>query len=183
VAALAVAISHLKRRLPESEQQVIAELDGLYGHTHELNSHIRQLSHQLHPAALEHLGLEKALAAYIAEFAQEEGIDTNFIARIDSATIPFEISVCLYRIAVEGLRNVAKHSYAKSASVLLEEVGKNLILEIGDLGRGFDIEQARSGSGLGLVSAEERVGVLQGKFEIISDFEVGTKLIARVPLR
>ncbi len=181
VAALSVAISHLKRRIPDTEQQIITELDGLYCHTHDLTSHIRQLSHQLHPAALEHLGLEKALAAYTAQFQKEEDIETNFIARLNGRTIPFEISVCLYRITLEGLRNIAKHSYAKSASVLLEEDGQNLILEIADFGRGFDIEQARRGDGLGLISAEERVEILQGKFEIRSDAK-GTKLIAKIPL-
>jgi len=183
VAALSVAISHLKRKLPDSEQRIIEELNGLYGHTHNLTSHIRQLSHQFHPAALEHLGLEKALAAYTVQFQQKESIETSFISRLNGTTIPFEIAVCLYRIAVEGLRNVAKHSDAKSASLLLEADGKNLILEIADSGRGFDVEQARTGSGLGLVSAEERVAVLQGQFEIRSDFEGGTKLIAKVPLR
>src|SRR5258705_10638613 len=181
VAALSVAISHLKRRIPDTEQQIITELDGLYCHTHDLSSHIRQLSLQLHPAALEHLGLEKALAAYTAQFQKEEDIETNFIARLNGRTIPFEISVCLYRITLEGLRNIAKHSYAKSASVLLEEDGQNLILEIADFGRGFDIEQARRGDGLGLISAEERVEILQGKFEIRSDAK-GTKLIAKIPL-
>jgi two-component system, LuxR family, sensor kinase FixL len=181
VAALSVAISHLKRKLPGMEKQIIDELDGLYGRTHELTGHIRQLSHQLHPAALEHLGLEKALAAYTVQFQQEEDIETNFISKLNGTTIPFATSVCFYRIAVEGLRNVAKHSEAKSASVFLKEDDKNLVLEITDLGRGFDVEQARRGSGLGLISAEERVEVLQGKLEISSDSK-GTKLIAKVPL-
>ena len=183
VAALSIAISRLKRRVPASQQDMVAELDGLYLDIHDLSTHIRQLSHELHPAALEHLGLEKALEAFIAQFERDEEIDIRFTARMDHTQIASDISVCLYRIAVEGLRNIAKHSQAKSASISLEEKGNNLVLEISDQGKGFDIDLARKGTGIGLVSAEERVRLLQGQFEIESDVERGTKLTATVPLR
>ena len=183
VAALSITISRLKRGLPATENQLIAELDEIYRDTNELNSHIRQLSHELHPAALEHLGLEKALAAYIAEFQRQEEIETTFGASLSGAAIPFETSVCLYRIAVEGLRNIAKHSRAKSASILLAENEDLLVLTVADSGRGFDIDAVRTGDGIGLISAEERVRLLDGKFEIKSKVNQGTKLIVEVPLR
>lgn len=182
VAALAVAISHLKRKVPDTRQQTIAALDALYQDANDLTSRIRQLSHELHPATLEHLGLEKALSAYATQFEREEEIETSFKSKVSSKSIPFEISVCLYRVAVEGLRNIAKHSHSRSASVSLQEDGNNLILEIADSGRGFDIEIARTGEGIGLVSAEERVRLLQGQLVIQSDLRTGTKLIAKVPL-
>jgi signal transduction histidine kinase len=141
------------------------------------------LSHQLHPSTLEHLGLAEALEAYIGEFERETGISTGFSARITSEKIPFEISVCLYRIALEALRNVARHSHAKSASVLLEEHEQVLTMKIVDSGIGFDVEAVRRDSGLGLISAEERVNLLQGTFEVASIPTKGTQLTAKIPLR
>jgi two-component system sensor histidine kinase UhpB len=182
VAALSVGISHLKRRLPDTKQQTIEALDSLYHDANDLTGHIRQLSHELHPATLEHLGLEKALYAYATQFEREEEIETSFTARVSSKSIPFEASVCLYRVAVEGLRNIAKHSQAQTASVSLLEEENQLILEIADSGRGFNIENARGGEGIGLISAEERIRLLQGRFVIKSDLSVGTTLIATVPL-
>src|SRR5947207_1740657 len=111
VATLSIAISRLKRKLPAPQQEIIVELNQLYDQTNDLSNDIRQLSHQLHPSTLEHLGLAEALEAYISEFEKETGILTSFSARITSEKIAFEISVCLYRIALEALRNVARHSH------------------------------------------------------------------------
>ena len=132
---------------------------------------------------LEHLGLAGALHGYIDEFERQTGIPTSFSVRIKREKIPFEISVCLYRIAREALRNIAKHSQAQSASVVLEEDNQALKMTIVDSGIGFDVETARRASGLGLLSAEERVNLLQGTLEVVSTSTKGTKLIASVPLR
>jgi PAS domain S-box-containing protein len=183
VATLSVAISRLKRKLPAPQQEIIAQLNQLYDQTNDLSNDIRQLSHQLHPSTLEHLGLARALEAYIGEFERETRIPTSFSARITSEKIAFEISVCLYRIAIEALRNVARHSHAKSSSVVLEEHEQVLTMRIADSGIGFDIEAARRGSGLGLISAEERVNWLQGTLEVASIPTKGTQLTAKIPLR
>ena len=83
---------------------------------------------------------------------------------------------------MEAVRNVSMHSGASSADVTLKEVGPNLVLEVFDSGKGFDVEKVRNGSGLGLASSEERVRVLRGSLEIRSDSKAGTRLTARVPL-
>jgi len=148
-----------------------------------LGNDIRQLSHELHPSTLDHLSLAEALAAYIVKFERETEITTFFSARITSEKIAAEISLCLYRITLEALRNVARHSHAKSSSVLLEEHEEVLTLKVADSGVGFDVEAATGGSGLGLISVAERVNLLQGTFEIESTPTTGTQLTAKIPLR
>lgn len=182
VATLALALSRLKRKLT-GQPEIVADVNRLYNQTNDLGNNIRELSHQLHPVTLEHLGLAGALQGYIGEFERETGIPTSFSARIKWKKIPFEISVCLYRIALEALRNIAKHSDAQSASVVLEQDDQVLKLSVVDSGIGFDVETARRGSGLGLLSAEERVNLLQGIFDVVSTPTKGTKLTAIIPLR
>jgi PAS domain S-box-containing protein len=182
IAALSVAISKLKRKLPSNSEQLAAELDQLYSQMNELTDHVRQLSHDLHPPALEHLGLKRALEIYVNQFQHQEGINVYFTARLKSEKIRRDISVCLYRIALEGLRNVVKHSQAKSASISLEEDGNWITMEIADTGVGFNVSEARNGQGLGLVSIHERIRLLQGKFEINSARSTGTTLMARIPV-
>ena len=58
-------------------------MNQLYNQTNQLGNDIRQLSHQLHPVTLEHLGLVGALQGYIGEFERETGIPTSFSARIN----------------------------------------------------------------------------------------------------
>jgi signal transduction histidine kinase len=183
IATLGLAISRLKRKLPASREEITAELDGLGQHTKELTTQLRRLSHQLHPAVLEHLGLVAALEAEATEFGHEEQIDVKFSAAVRGEKIPFDVSVCFYRVALEALRNVSRHSGAAAARLSLEEDEDSLVLEVSDSGRGFDVERARRESGLGLVSAEERVKLLQGTFEVRSKPGGGTTLVARVPLK
>lgn len=182
VATLGVAISRLKRKLPASSEEIVAELDRLGQHTNDLTTQIRGLSHQLHPGVLEHLGLVAALKSQLTEFARGEQIEVKFSSHMRSEKIPFDVSICLYRVALEALRNISRHSGANSASISLTEDGDSLTLEVSDSGRGFDVERAQRESGLGLLSSAERVHLLQGAFEVSSKPEVGTTLIARIPL-
>ena len=182
LATLSVIIGRLRRKPPE-EAEMLVQLTNLYEQTEDLNNDIRQLSHDLHPATLEHLGLADALASYITEFQNEEGVPTSFTCRLPSEGISFEISVCLYRVTLEALRNIARHARATSVAIRLTEDEEFVTLEVVDSGVGFDVEIAKRGSGLGLLSAEERVNLLQGSFDIRSVPGDGTRLTIRIPLK
>ena len=182
IAAMGVAISRLKRKPPATNGLMAEELDRLGTQTNELTTQIRKLSHQLHPDVLEHVGLVAALESEIAEYGHNEKIKVDFRAETKSENIPLDVSVCLYRVAIEALRNVSRHSGARSASVALTEDSDCFTLEVSDFGQGFDVERVKRGSGLGLISAEERVKLLQGSFLVQSKPEGGTILTARIPL-
>jgi PAS domain S-box-containing protein len=181
IAALGITISRLKRKLPAQSSELVAELDRLGQHTNDLTTQIRRLSHQLQPEVLEHLGLVATLKSQAEDFSHEEQITVNIDADI-RRDIPLEISVCLYRVTLEALRNVSRHSGASSAHISLREDENSIVLEVSDSGRGFDVEKAKRESGIGLASAEERVKLLQGVLEIKSAPQAGTTLVVRVPL-
>jgi len=182
VAALALTINRLKRKLPDDPRLIIADLDRVYAQLDSLTDQIRQLSHQLHPAVLEHLGLVKALQTHVDELSNEEQMAVKFSADVQTDPVPSEIAVCVYRVALEALRNVSVHSGASSADVTLRELDHCLVLEVADSGKGFDVDKLRHGTGLGLASSEERVKLLHGSLEIRSVSNYGTRLTARVPL-
>ena len=182
VAALGLALSRLKRKPPATNELMVQELDRLGSQVRDLAVQIRQLSHQLHPEVLEQLGLIAALESHVAEIGDEEGIVIRFSASVNTDPIPQDVATCLYRVALEAVRNVSMHSGARSADVTLDEMNGDLVLEVADSGQGFDVEKVRNGSGLGLASSEERVRVLRGSLEIRSDSKVGTRLTARVPM-
>lgn len=182
IAAMGVTISRLKRKPPPTNELMATELDQLSAQTNELTTQIRKLSHQLHPDVLEHVGLVAALESEVAEFGHKERIKVEFRSEIQSEQIPLDVSICLYRVAIEALRNVSRHSGASSAVVVLAEDDDSFTLEVSDSGAGFDREKAIRGSGLGLISAEERVKLLHGTFLVKSKTEGGTVLMARIPL-
>jgi signal transduction histidine kinase len=183
IATLCLNISRVKRKLPIPDGELIQELDGLRESANDLTNEVRKLSHQLHPAVLEHLGLVTALESYIESFRDEEQIGVQLTAEIGEERVPFQTSICLYRVAVEALRNVSRHSEAESAKISLTRFDDALELRVSDSGKGFDVETFRhGGGGLGLISIEERLRLLDGSCEIRSTPQLGTTLIARVPL-
>jgi signal transduction histidine kinase len=182
IAALGLSISSLKRKLPATTDEIKVHLEWLGAQAHDLTKQIRRLSHQLHPEALEHLGLVAALESHVTEFGHEEKIEIKFETNVGSDPLPFDLSVCLYRVALEALRNTARHSGARTASVSLKQGQGYLTLEVSDSGSGFDLEKSRRGSGIGLLSTEERIKVFQGTLEIRSNPGHGTVLVARVPM-
>jgi signal transduction histidine kinase len=182
IATLSLGISRLKRKLPMKDEQLVGELDQLRETANGLTNEVRRLSHQLHPAVLEHLGLVTALQSYIDSFTDEEEIDVQFIAEIGDERISFQTSICLYRVAVEALRNVSRHSGGKSAVISLRRHNDVLELQVSDAGKGFDVDSFKQGGGLGLISIEERLRLVQGSCEIQSTRDGGTTLVARVPL-
>ena len=64
----------------------------------------------------------------------------------------------------------------------LREDSGEIYLVISDLGRGFDVEAASQGKGLGITSMRERIRLLNGTISIESKPMAGTTIHVRVPL-
>jgi PAS domain S-box-containing protein len=180
VASLAISISRIKQKLPDSAIPLAPDLTSLQQRVSGLADDIRQLSHQLHPAVLEHAGLSMALKSFAAEFTRLEGVDVVLTVPATNCPIPTEVALCAYRLVQESLRNVAKHSGAKVANVLVAISDDELHLTVEDKGKGFDIGCARGG--LGMVSLQERVRLCNGTLQITSEANCGTTVKARIPL-
>lgn len=183
VAALAIGLGTLERQLPEHDGPVHRLLTKLEDKTTGLSEWIRRLSHQLHSTTLEHVGLEEALRASCSELRDQQGISVSFEVKGSIVPLPPNIALCLYRVAQESLRNIAKHSGATSAELTLAMNGEAVELRIADHGIGFDSRSRHLGEGLGLVSMLERVRLVRGKLEVNSQPGHGTELRVHVPIR
>src|SRR5262249_36932585 len=93
-----------------------------------------------------------------------------------------ELALCLYRVAQESLRNIAKHSKANRVTMRLIGRAARLNLVIEDTGHGFDPAAVAKKGTLGLVSMQERVRQVGGTFEIQSAPGKGTRLTVSVPV-
>ena len=141
------------------------------------------MSYELHPSTLEYLGLVTALKSFCSEFGKQEQIKARLTIVDVPGSIPPDVALCMYRVAQEGLRNVARHSGAREVRVALVGTGEGIELSIVDSGQGFDTDKAeRKNGGLGLVSMGERVRLLGGELVIESEPKGGTQLRARVPM-
>ncbi len=182
LAALAIAIGKTKQDI-ETTDVVQDRLTDFQRRTVELTEDVRRLSHRLHPATMEHVGLVAALKAYCTEFSKNKGISIQMSVPDDLEPVPPDVALCLYRITQESLRNIGKHSGASEARVMLTATDDGLKLLISDTGAGFEVDQSEGSKGLGLISMQERVRLVGGTFLLKSRPGMGTELEVRILLK
>jgi signal transduction histidine kinase len=181
LALLAVELDMLGQKPPASIV-VSDRMQQLSTQVRNLSSGVHRLSHELHPAKLEQLGLESAVRGFAKELGTAHQIAVACEFHNVPRVLPDDIALCLYRIVQEGLQNVVKHSDAIEAKVVMRADGKELGLEILDRGTGFDTAATMRNSSLGLVGMRERVRLVRGEISIQSRPGEGTKIDVRVPL-
>ena len=183
LAGVSIAFSSLKRRLDEYHvsEDVRQDVVDLQGQTQALARNVRQLSHNLHPTVLQHLGLVQALTEYCGELERAHGVAMTCRAEGAFASIAPDAALCVYRIAQEALRNVVAHAGASCAEIRLVAIDDDLEITITDDGHGFDVTSSNRGKGLGLVSVAERAKIAGGTLSIVSRSREGTRLHARIP--
>jgi ligand-binding sensor domain-containing protein/signal transduction histidine kinase len=127
--------------------------------------------------------LQRRLSVFAHEICRAQNIALQFEVSPQLAGMKLhpEIRRNLLLIAKEALHNVAKYSGSPSVSVKFETNGKNLIVEIADAGKGFDLAHAKFGNGL--ANMRTRAEKLGGKCEIVSEPSKGTRVRAEVPIK
>ena len=181
LALLAVEIQQLQQdsvTLPE----VLSRMGELQKQTTEIATDVQSLSHELHTSKLEYLGLAVAMRSFCREFGEVQKIEIDFQSHDLASPPPADISLCLYRVLQEALHNSAKHSGEQHLEVQLWGTSDQIHLTVRDSGVGFDSEAAKESRGLGLISMQERVKLVNGTLSIESQPQRGTTICARVPL-
>jgi signal transduction histidine kinase len=100
----------------------------------------------LRPRLLDDLGLLPTLSWYCREFGrQNRGIFVAQRITLAESDVPQPLKLTLFRIVQASLTNVARHSKASAARILLTMIDDELRLVIEDNGVGFDVERWQQG--------------------------------------
>jgi PAS domain S-box-containing protein len=182
LAVLSIEAEKMERLLPERPAPIKEKLGEMKNQLIKIAGDIHSLARQLHPSILEDLGLVRAIESECAAFLKREGIPVDFSHENIADILEKEVSLTLYRIVQEGLRNISKYACAEQVSVSLKGFAQEMRLFIQDNGIGFDLGQAKVTPGLGLSSLRERVWLINGEFLIKSRPGEGTVIAVRVPL-
>ena len=178
LALLANELGQLEQHLPAEVGRQVTELRR---QTFEIATGIQTLSHELYSSKLEYLGLMAAMKSFCKEFSEQRRVEIDFKSDDLPRHLPGDISLCLFRVLQESLHNSAKHSGVQQFEVRAWAVSGDIHLTVKDLGSGFDKDAAREGRGLGLISMEERLKLVNGNFSIDSQLRRGTTIHACVP--
>ncbi|MFQ5846345.1 MAG: PAS domain S-box protein [Candidatus Methylomirabilales bacterium] len=182
LAVLAIEAGKLEQHLESSGDPIVGKLRKMKEQVVKLSADVHVISRQLHPSILDDLGLVNAIEAECSSFSQREGISVKYEPQDVPPGLPRDVALCLYRIAQEGLRNIAKHAQTKKAHISLAGNGSDILLSIEDAGVGFDPAHVRGKAGLGLASMEERARLVEGELFVQSRPGQGTAIEVRVPL-
>jgi two-component system, NarL family, sensor histidine kinase UhpB len=140
---------------------------------------VRRISSELRPEMLEQLGLVSALTELSTTFARVSGLRVE--RRLDPALpkLSADVELAVYRIAQEGLTNVARHAAATEVTIVLERGPGSVVLIVGDDGRGFDGTQQEHG---GLRSMRERALLIEGALAVEPRHGGGVEIRLEVPV-
>jgi two-component system sensor histidine kinase UhpB len=109
---------------------------------------VRRIAQELRPEMLEHLGLVSALKSLATTFAERTGLEIERQFAPNLPPLDPETEVALFRIAQEGLTNVARHAEATRVLMSLEHGRESIILRVIDDGQGMNGDSPSSGGGL-----------------------------------
>lgn len=180
--ALTSLTLQLKALQEETELDVIYDrLNGLRYLTSRTVEEVHRLSIDLRPAALDDLGLVPAIRSYLDDWAQRSGIELQLTIQNPVGRLPSDLEIILYRVVQEGVTNIARHSHARTARIMLDHIGRSVLLTIADDGDGIDLA-AHRGDGLGLAGMRERVEMAGGHWQIISAPAAGTRILIALPV-
>jgi PAS domain S-box-containing protein len=182
IAVLGITLSNIRRQIPEDRLEAREQAERAYGRVLAIGEGIRHLSHQLHPAIIEHSGLVAALESYCVEFESLTKVSATVQAEGSFDDLSANATLGIFRIAQEALQNIWKHSGVTEAGICLARAGEHVGLLISDRGIGFDPAQPSKDAGLGLVSMRERARLLGGTLTVESSAGHGTTIIVDIPV-
>jgi PAS domain S-box-containing protein len=162
--------------------EVRNRMSKLLKQTSEIAADIQSLSHELHSARLQYLGISAAMRGFCREFGEQQKVEIDFQAHDLPSPVPPDTALCFFRVLQEALHNSAKHSGVRHFEVRLWGTSDEINLTVADSGAGFDCEAAMKSTGLGLTSMQERLRLVGGALSIDSQPKRGTTIHARAPL-
>ena len=182
LALLTIELELLQQNSPDLPAEVRSRIGELGKQTSKIATDIQSLSHELHSSKLEYVGIAAAMRGFCQEFGEKQKVEIDFKTHDLPSFLSPNIPLGLFRVLQEALHNAAKHSGVRHFEVRLWGTPNEIYLTVSDFGTGFDPEVAKQSRGLGLISMEERLKLLDGTFSIESQPKGGTRVHACVPL-
>jgi signal transduction histidine kinase len=167
-------------QLQGNPSEVPSRLQDLRQRLAEVSNEVQALSHELHSSKLDYLGVIAGMRSWCREIAARYKIEIDFNGNVPRV-LPLDLGRSLFRVLQEALHNAIKYSGVRRVEVQVWEHNSEVDLVIRDSGRGFSLDEALQGPGLGLTSMRERVRLVNGTIAIDSKPMGGTTVHVRVP--
>ena len=182
IAGLSVELSRLKSDGAVVRQPAVhGALVMMQQRAARLAETLRLLSHDLHPTVLHQVGLGAAFESHGLEDQAVYASGSDLRIGADVEPVSGVVRLALFRIGQEAIRNACLHGRARRVMISLARNNGHVALRVNDDGAGFDVDAARRGGGLGLVSMEERARLIKGEIRVTSVPGQGSDVEVTVP--
>ncbi|MFL5562725.1 MAG: ATP-binding protein [Gemmatimonadaceae bacterium] len=166
-----------------TDQEVTERLDTIRGLTAQALDQVGMIAQTIHPRVLDDLGPVVALKGLARRVRETTPVEADVYADLGEAELTHWQAAMVYRVAEEAVANAVRHGSAQRVCIRLTGTASGVRLAISDDGRGFVVEAARSGPGLGLFMMQERASLAGATFAIDSGPATGTLVEVVLPLR
>jgi two-component system, NarL family, sensor histidine kinase UhpB len=174
---LVLQLEGLGRAAPRELQ---ATVDQVQETARQSAEEVRDIARGLRPQALDEFGLRSALITLATGFAERSGLQVRHeLAPVLPELAP-EQDLAVYRIAQEGLTNVARHAEATGVLISLVAEDGQVVLRVRDDGRGIDERAAHNAGGLG--GMRERAMLIGGRLVVTRVRPSGTEVLFELPV-
>ena len=129
---------------------------------------------------LSEIGLNETLGWLCKEFSILHKIPCKFETAYKEDDLTEEMQIDFFRICQESLHNVALHARAKTVLIKMERLDGSIRLSVIDDGVGFDV--ATQEEKFGFTSMRERASSINGRLQVHSVFNQGTRVSVSVDL-
>jgi len=175
-------VDELRRSEPKPGIQLVNKLQSLTGLIEVSIQSVRQISSDLRPAVLDHLGLKEAILWEATKFESRTGIRCRVAWTLKDGPADQTRQVALFRILQEALTNVVRHAHAGAVRIWARKRGKDITLTIRDNGRGITKAEHSSAASIGLLGMNERARLLGGRVKIAGVPGRGTSVTVTIPV-
>jgi PAS domain S-box-containing protein len=176
-------IRWIGRRLSEDDTLIAERLDSIITLVDDAILSVQRISMALRPPALDDFGLSEAIRVSLTDFEKKSHITSKFVSKPERIVLNREISTEIFRIFQEAFTNIIRHADARNATILLQNTGDKLVMEVGDDGRGITKKEIMDHQSIGLTGMRERAYAMEGNLTIIGVRGKGTTVTLSVPLK
>jgi two-component system sensor histidine kinase UhpB len=169
--SLTAVLMELNRAADRVEDPVLrADLNQAQETTRASLDDVRRLARRLRPGVLDDLGLVSALTSLATEVSTHAGLPVHHEFQPDLPALDQQTELVFYRVAQEGLTNIARHADATQVDLSLSHDDERIVLRIEDNGRGLGLAE----EGAGVRGMRERALLVGASLDLKSESGRGT---------
>jgi signal transduction histidine kinase len=182
LATIILRLESCRSRLLESQKDLRRDIEDIENFTRNSMTEIRNFLAGKETQPLTPGTLMEKLRDELKFLQQSLGLEVILESKPDDPSLPDYVEREVYYALREALTNVTKHSHASRVEIQITQGPDLLEASLKDNGVGFDQDNQKNRSGLGLSGMKDRIKKVGGRLSIKSSPGLGTTVMFAIPL-